>query len=279
MKTFYRSVWISDVHLCTRDCQAEQLYDFLGSIRCDYLYLVGDIIDVEALRKRWWWPAQYNEVVHKLLKRARKGAKVVFIPGNHDVFFRDFIGYQFGDIEIRDRAIHTTADGRRFLVIHGDQFDALVMYHGWVSHLGSWAYGYLTLVNRVVNRLRRWFGLPYWSMSGAIKRKVKHAVRFINKFEVLLVQEAKRIGVDGVICGHVHQPAMHDLGGLRYCNSGDWIENCTAVVEHENGELEILWWHREQDKRCENLPTSVTMTPATTLEKGQEPTIEPVSAR
>jgi len=254
MKSFYRSVWISDVHLSTRDCQAEQFYDFLSSIRCDFLYLVGDIIDVEALAKRWSWPPFYNEVVHKLLKHARKGARVVFLPGNHDECFRTFVGHRFGEIEIRDRVTHTTVDGRRFLVIHGDTFDGVVMNHQWLNQLGTWVYGHLTLLNRLVNYVRRWFGWPYWSMSGAIKRKVKHAVTYVNSFANSLVDEAQREGVDGVICGHVHQPAMHDLRGLLYCNSGDWVENCTAIVEHEDGELEVLWWRREKDRQCRSVP-------------------------
>jgi len=259
MKTFYRSVWISDVHLCTRDCQSEMLYTFLDSIKCDYLYLVGDIVDFWALRRRWLWPAQYNEVMHKLLKRARKGAKVIYIPGNHDEFLRDFVGYRFGDIEIARDAVHVTADGRRLLVIHGDEFDAVVIYHNWLAHLGSWAYGYLIYLNRWYNAVRRRLGWPYWSLSGAIKRRVKRAIEFLSRFESAVIQEAQRRGVDGVVCGHVHQPAMRTTDGILYCNTGDWIENCTALVESEEGELRLIWWHSQIDNRCQDMASTVTL--------------------
>ncbi len=248
MKTHYRSVWISDVHLCTRDSQSELLYEFLDAIRCDYLYLVGDIIDVWALRKRWHWPDQYNEVLHKLLKRSRKGARVIFIPGNHDDFFRHFVGYRFGQVKIEERVLHKTADGQRFLVLHGDEFDTVVQYRPWLSHLGSWAYQYLIYLNRLVNAVRRRMGRPYWSLSGAIKRKVKQAVKFLTNFEDLLTREARRRRVDGVICGHVHQPALREIDGLLYCNTGDWVENCTALVETESGELRLLWWRQERER-------------------------------
>ncbi len=256
---FYRSVWISDAHLCTRDCQAELLYSFLDSIKCDYLYLVGDIIDVWALKRKWYWPGQYNEIVHKLLKRSRKGAKVIFIPGNHDEFFNDFIGYHFGDVEIRAKAHHHTADGRSFLVMHGHEFDAVVLYHKWLSHLGAWAYGHLVVLNRIINAVRRAIGMPYWSLSGTIKRRVKRAVNHITEFETVLAEHARREGVDGIICGHIHQPAMHDLDGISYCNTGDWIENCTALVEHFDGKMEMVWWHEVVDRRCQDLSASVAL--------------------
>lgn len=243
MKKKYRSVWISDVHLGSRDAQSELFHHFLNTIRCDHLYLVGDIIDVWALKKSFFWPKQYNEVLHKLLKRSRKGAKVYFIPGNHDEFFREFIGYSFGDIEIVDDLIHETADGRRFLVTHGDRFDAAVRGHPWMAKLGDWGYRRLVVINRVYNAVRRWFGKPYFSLSGAIKRKVKGAVKFLNNFEKILAAEAHRRNVDGVICGHIHQPAQRTAGDVEYCNTGDWIENCTALVENEDGSLELVWWH------------------------------------
>lgn len=259
MGTFYRSVWISDVHLCSRDCQSDVVYNFLANIKCDYLYLVGDIIDVWALRRKWHWPTAYNEVVHKLLKRSRRGAKVTYIPGNHDEFFRDFVGYRFGDVKIEANAIHTTADGRRFLVMHGDEFDTVVRCRLWLTHLGDWAYRHLVVLNRLVNTVRRWQGKPYWSLSGAIKRKVKQAVTYLADFESLLATEAKRRGVDGVICGHIHAPAMRVVDGVQYCNTGDWIENCTALVEHEDGRLELLWWHKEMDARCADMADSSAM--------------------
>ncbi len=258
-KRSYRSVWISDVHLCTKDCQTNLLYSFLDSIKCDYLYLVGDIIDMWALKKRWHWPNQYNEVVHKLLKRSRKGAKVLFIPGNHDDFFRAFVGYRFGEVEIVSKAHHMTADGRRFLVLHGDEFDTVVLYHNWLSRLGSWAYEYLIVVNRIVNAVRRRLNKPYWSLSGAIKRKVKQAVKYLTNFEDLLAHEAKRQRLDGVICGHIHQPAIQEMQGILYCNTGDWVENCTALVEHADGRLELIWWHQETDARCGAMSQAVAI--------------------
>ena len=257
MKRFYRSVWISDVHLASPDSQSEVLYDFLSNIKCDYLYLVGDIIDVWVLKKKWHWPNQYNEVIHKLLKRTRKGAKIIYIPGNHDEFFRSFEGYTFGDVEIKLNTIHETADGRKFLVMHGDEFDTVVRHKPWVAHLGSSLYSYLTTLNRVVNFVRRLMGKPYWSFSGAIKRKVKSAVKFVYRFEVNLIAEAKRREVDGVICGHIHQPALRQIDDILYCNTGDWIENCTALVETESGELEIIWWHKEMDDRVKNMPEKI----------------------
>ena len=251
MKKTYRSVWVSDVHLGSRDAQSELFHHFLDTIRCDHLYLVGDIIDVWALKKTWYWPKQYNEVVHKLLKRARKGAHVSFIPGNHDEFFREFIGYTFGDIQVVDDFIHETADGRRFLVTHGDRFDAAVRVHPWMAKLGDWSYRKLVVVNRAYNAVRRWFGKPYFSLSGAIKRRVKGAVKFLNNFEKILVNEAHRRDVDGVICGHIHQPAKRMMDDIEYCNTGDWIENCTALVEHEDGRLELIWWHEVVDERAD----------------------------
>lgn len=262
-KRFYRSVFISDVHLCSRDAQTETLHNFLDTIRCDYLYLVGDIIDVWALKKRWHWPKQYNEVIHKLLKRSRKGAKIIYVPGNHDEFFRDFLGVAFGDIEVVRDTIHETADGRRFLVTHGDQFDAAVRLHPWMAKLGDWAYRHLVTINRVVNFARHRMGLPYWSLSGAIKRRVKGAVTFLNNFESYVIKEAHRRQVDGVVCGHIHQPAMREVDGVTYCNTGDWIENCTALVEDEAGNMELLWWHEEMKGRVGRLDGIIRLADAT----------------
>jgi len=264
-KRFYRSVWISDTHLCTKDAQSEMLYSFLDNIKCDYLYLVGDIIDIWSLQRRWFWSQQYNEVLHKLLKRSRKGAKVIYIPGNHDEFFRNFVGYQFGDVDVVSHAYHETADGRRFLVIHGDEFDTVVRYHTWLSRLGTFAYGFLIRLNRVVNAVRARMGKPYWSFSGAIKRKVKQAVKYRTNFEDLLTKEAQRQRLDGVICGHIHQPAMRQLDGIAYCNTGDWVENCTALVEREDGSLELIWWHEALDDRCRDL-ARIAMLPQHSLD-------------
>ena len=255
-KRFYRSVWISDAHLCSKDARADLLYTFLDSIKVDYLYLVGDIVDVWALRQRWHWPPQYNEVIHKLLKRSRKGAKVFYIPGNHDDFFRGFVGYQFGDVRIVSDRIHETSDGRRLLVLHGDEFDTIVLYRRWLSHLGSWAYRYLIAINRMVNWVRRLLGRPYWSLSGAIKRKVQSAVKHLTSFEQLLTAEARRRRVDGVICGHTHQPAIQEIEGILYCNTGDWVEHCTALVEHADGRIELVWWAKEWESLQAQAPAA-----------------------
>lgn len=259
MKQFYRSVWISDLHLCNRDSQTDAIYSFLDSIHCDYLYLVGDIVDIWALKRRWYWPKSYNEVLHKLLKRSRRGTHVIYIPGNHDELFREFVGYRFGDMEIRSQAIHETADGRRLLVVHGDEFDAIVVCHKWLSLLGAWAYDYLIALNRWVNAARRLFGLPYWSLSGACKRRVKQAVRYVTDFENVLTERARRESVDGIVCGHIHQPALRDLDGVLYANSGDWVENCTALVENPSGKLELIWWRSELDDRCGDMAEAVAL--------------------
>jgi len=242
MSTFYRSVWISDLHLASRESQAELVHSFLDNIKCDYLYLVGDIIDVWTLRKKWHWPKQYNEVMHKLLKRSRKGAKVIYIPGNHDEFFRSFVGYTFGDIEVKTRDFHTTAQGKRLLVTHGDEFDAIVRHRRTFSLLANGAHQHLIRLNHVINFFRRLFGLREWSLSTAVARKVQDAFRHLRNFEDLLVDEAKRNNVDGVVCGHSHRPAMVERDGILYCNTGDWTENCTALVEHTDGTLELLKW-------------------------------------
>lgn len=247
-KPFYRSVWISDLHLSTQDSRADLVHSFLDNIKVDYLYLVGDIIDVWALRKKWHWPNQYNDVVHKLLKRTRKGAHVYYIPGNHDGFFREFAGIRFGEVHVVTEAVHTTADGRKLLVLHGDEFDTIVQGHLWLSLLGSWAYRYLIMVNKLVNGVRRLLGMPYYSFSGAIKRRVQAAVKHLTSFEDLLVKEACRREVDGVVCGHTHQPAMREMEGVMYLNTGDWVEHCTAIVEHTDGRLELIHWPTELAK-------------------------------
>ncbi|MCB9850983.1 MAG: UDP-2,3-diacylglucosamine diphosphatase [Phycisphaerales bacterium] len=242
MSTFYRSVWISDLHLASLESQAQLVHSFLDQMKCDYLYLVGDIIDVWTLRKKWYWPKLYNEVMHKLLKRSRKGAKIVYIPGNHDEFFRSFVGFTFGDIEVKTRDIHTTADGKRLLVTHGDEFDAVVRHRRAFSLLCNGAHQHLIRLNHVVNFIRRLFGLREWRLSVAVARKMQNAFRHLKNYEDLLVEEALRNEVDGVVCGHSHRPALLERDGILYCNCGDWTENCTALVEHTDGRLELLNW-------------------------------------
>jgi UDP-2,3-diacylglucosamine pyrophosphatase LpxH len=206
------------------------------------IYLVGDIVDGWRLRRSWYWPQAHNDVVQKFLRKARKGSRVIYVPGNHDEFLRDYVGSQFGGIELLDRAIHVTADGKRLLVIHGDQFDVVVRHSRWLAHVGDKAYGTVLVLNTVFNRMRRRLGFGYWSLSAYLKLKVKNAVNYIGAFEEALAGEARRDGADGVVCGHIHHARIADLGGFHYINTGDWVESCTAVAEHHDGMLEIIRW-------------------------------------
>ena len=238
----YRAIWISDIHLGTPGCKAEFLLDFLKVTECDTLYLVGDIVDGWRLRRTWYWPQAHNDVVQKLLRKARKGTRVVFLPGNHDSFMRDYGEYTFGEVAVMDEAIHVTADGRRLLVLHGDQFDGIVTYAKWLALLGDWAYGEILRINRWFNAVRAHMGFQYWSLSAYLKHKVKNAVRFIASFESAMTEVARMRGLDGVVCGHIHHAEIRELDGIVYCNDGDWVESCTALVEHHDGRLEILRW-------------------------------------
>jgi len=238
----YRSAFISDVHLGTRGCQAELLLDFVRHVEFDRLYLVGDIIDGWKMKSGWFWPQAHNDVAQKVLRMARKGVKVIYVPGNHDDRVRDFCGVHFGGVVVARDAIHETADGRRFLVTHGDEFDGVVQHAKWLSMLGDWAYGAALAANTAINRAGRRFGFGYWSFSAFLKTKVKKALQFIEDFESAVAEEARRRGVDGVICGHIHKAEMRDINGIAYINDGDWVESCTALVEHPDGRLEILQW-------------------------------------
>jgi UDP-2,3-diacylglucosamine pyrophosphatase LpxH len=238
----YRSIFISDVHLGTKGCQAELLLDFIKHVECDALYLVGDIIDGWKLRGGWYWPQAHNDVVQKILRLARKGVKVVYIPGNHDEFGRDYLGAHFGGVVVARDAIHETADGRRFLVTHGDEFDGVVQHAKWLAFVGDWAYRTILMLNTLMNRMRRRMGFGYWSLSAFLKTRVKNALHFIENYESAVAEEARRRGVDGVICGHIHKAEIRDIDGILYVNDGDWVESCTALVEHPDGQLEILEW-------------------------------------
>lgn len=237
-----RTLFLSDFHLGTRDCQADMLLAFLRRYDADVIYLVGDIIDGWKLKKGWVWPQSHNDVVQKLLRKVRKGARLIYVPGNHDEFLRDYIGANFGGIEVCEKALHETAAGERLLVIHGDQFDMVVKHAKWLAHLGDWAYSLALVSNTYVNVVRRRLGLTYWSLSAWAKLKVKNAVNFISKFEEFLVEEARSQGATGVVCGHIHHAAQRDIDGVRYLNCGDWVESCTAVVEHYDGRLELIRW-------------------------------------
>lgn len=247
----YRSIWISDIHLGTRGCNAKMLIDFLDNVDSDTLYLVGDIIDGWRLKRRFYWPASHNDVVWRLMKRAKRGTRVVYIPGNHDEMFRQFTGMSFGGVEIRRKAIHTTADGRKLLVLHGDEFDTIMLAHRWLAFVGDAAYTTLMRLNVVVNAVRQKMGLPYWSLSKMAKHKVKNAVSFISRFEEVVAHEAGARGVDGVVCGHIHNAEMREIEGIDYYNDGDWVEGCTALVEHDDGRMEVLHWADEIAKREE----------------------------
>ncbi|MBA5777729.1 UDP-2,3-diacylglucosamine diphosphatase [Stappia sp. F7233] len=238
----YRALFLSDIHLGTRGCQADLLLDFLKYNDAETIYLVGDIVDGWRMRRSWYWPQAHNDVVQKLLRKARKGARIVYTPGNHDEFLRDFLGTHFGGVEVQADAVHTTADGREFLIIHGDQFDVVVRHARWLAYFGDWAYVSALNLNTLVNIVRRRLGLTYWSLSSWAKLKVKNAVNFIGRFEETLSAEARRRKVDGVICGHIHHAADHSDWGIHYINTGDWVESCTAVVEHHDGTFEVIRW-------------------------------------
>jgi UDP-2,3-diacylglucosamine pyrophosphatase LpxH len=235
-----RTVWISDLHLGTPGCEAEALLDFLRTTECETLYLVGDIIDGWRLRRSWYWPQAHNDVVQKILRKARKGTRVVFVPGNHDEFARRYVAHNFGGVDVVDECIHVTADGRRLWVTHGDLFDGVVQCARWLALAGDTSYTLTLKVNRWFNRARARLGMPYWSLSGYLKLKVKRAVSYVSDFERALAREARRRGVDGVVCGHIHHAEMRDIDGILYCNDGDWVESLTALVEHADGTLEIV---------------------------------------
>lgn len=238
----YRSIWISDIHLGTPGCKANFLLDFLRSTKSENLYLVGDIIDGWSLQQGWYWPQAHNDVVQKILRKARQGTRVVFIPGNHDEFARNYVDHDFGSIQVAHEIIHTTSDNRKFLVLHGDEFDVVVKYARWLAYLGDWSYGLCLKLNDTLNAIRQRFGYPYWSLSAFLKLKVKNAVKFIADFENALADVAKDRGVDGVICGHIHHPEIREINGVTYCNDGDWVESCSALVEHFDGRLELIHW-------------------------------------
>lgn len=236
----FRALFISDVHLGTRGCQADLFLNFLRDHDADTVYLVGDIVDGWRMSSSWYWPQAHNDVVQKLLRKARKGSRIVYIPGNHDEFLRDYYGTHFGGIEVVETAIHEAADGKKFLVLHGDVFDVIVRNARWLAYFGDWAYDFAILANRYFNFCRRKLGFPYWSLSKWAKHKVKNAVNFIGEFEQAVALEARKQNVEGVICGHIHHATIHDLYGARYMNCGDWVESCTALAEHYDGTFELL---------------------------------------
>ncbi|GGP21493.1 UDP-2,3-diacylglucosamine diphosphatase [Silvimonas iriomotensis] len=240
----FRSIWISDIHLGTAGCQADYLLDFLKNTESEYLYLVGDIVDGWAMKRSWYWQQSHNDVIQKVLRKARKGTHVIYIPGNHDEAARQFLGLMFGDIRIEDEVVHETVDGRKLLVLHGDRFDGVVQCAKWLAIVGDRLYGITLRLNYWFNRLRARMGLGYWSLSQYLKHKVKTAVNFVSSFENAVAQEARERGLDGVVCGHIHKAEMREIDGILYCNDGDWVESLTALVELPTGELRIVTWQK-----------------------------------
>jgi UDP-2,3-diacylglucosamine pyrophosphatase LpxH len=240
----YRSIFISDTHLGTRGCRGDFLADFLRRCSAEHLFLVGDIIDGWRLRKSWYWDEQHDDVLRQILRHARSGTKVTYIPGNHDEMFRSWLpaGVDISGIRLVKEAEHVTADGKRFLIMHGDEFDNVVRYAKFLALLGDWAYTTALVANRYFNIARRHLGLPYWSLSAWLKRQVKEAVKAIDRFESALAAEARRRGFDGVVCGHIHHAEMREVDGIMYMNDGDWVESCTALVEHHDGRMELIDW-------------------------------------
>lgn len=238
----YRSIWISDVHLGFPGCQATLLLEFLHAIDCETLYLVGDIIDLWYMRRRLYWPQAHNDVIRAVLGKARQGTRVIYVPGNHDELLRDHCGTAFGNVHIVNTLVHTTANGRRFLVLHGDQFDSVVQCSPLLAVAGSVAYSGLLKLNLVVNYFRRRLGFPHWSLAGFLKHRVKNAVQYISNFGDAVAHAARQDGLDGVICGHIHRAEISEMRGVTYCNCGDWVESCTALAEHPDGTIELLRW-------------------------------------
>jgi UDP-2,3-diacylglucosamine pyrophosphatase LpxH len=230
-RPLYRSVFVSDTHLGTR-----------RRTTCQNLFLVGDIIDGWRLRKSWYWDENHDEVIRLILRLARGGTEVTYIPGNHDELFRKWLPMEVAGIRLRQEAEHTTADGKRLLIMHGDEFDSVVRYAKFLALLGDWAYTFALTFNRYFNAVRRRLGYPYWSLSAWLKRQVKEAVKAIDRFEGALATEARRRGFDGVVCGHIHHAEMREVHGVLYLNDGDWVESCTALVEHHDGRLELIDW-------------------------------------
>jgi UDP-2,3-diacylglucosamine pyrophosphatase LpxH len=245
----YRTIWISDVHLGTRGCKAEMLFDFLRANESDMLYLVGDIIDGWRLTRNWFWRPSHSAIIDEILRKARAGTRVIYVPGNHDEALRPYVGHSFAGVEVIGEAVHQTADGRRLLVIHGDHFDGVVMYAKWLAYFGDWAYCMALRLNDVVAGARRKLGLPYWSLSRWLKNRVKNAVEYIGRFEGAVAREVRRRKLDGVVCGHIHKAEIRQMDGVLYCNDGDWVESCTALVEDYSGKLQIIAWTDTQPAR------------------------------
>lgn len=252
--TQYRTIWISDLHLGTPQAKTEFLFDFLRRHEAERYYLLGDIIDGWALQRSWYWPSSHNKLIQGLLRKAQN-TNITYVPGNHDEVARDLSGLKLGGITVQKRAVHSTADGDRFLVVHGDEFEGVVRHARWLEFLGGWAYAGVLKIDRWFNRLRRLFNLPYWSLSNYLKHTTHRAQQFISNFEEAAAQGAGDEDFDGIICGHIHHPRMRSIDGIQYVNVGDWVESCTALVEHKDGQLELLRWIPEGDGWQDSIAT------------------------
>jgi UDP-2,3-diacylglucosamine pyrophosphatase LpxH len=241
-----RSIFLSDIHLGTRGCQADSLLTFLREYEAEHLFLLGDIIDFWAMNRSIHWTPAQNTVVQKVLRRARHGEKVVLVPGNHDEALREFVGTSFGDIDVVAEYVHETADGKRLLLIHGDEFDQVTRHHRWVAILGDIAYNTLVRINAWISWVRRTLRISgYWSLAGFAKRKVKSAVSYIFDFEDAVIHTVRERGLDGIVCGHIHSATIRTVDDISYINCGDWVDSCTAIVEHPDGHLELIEWRSQ----------------------------------
>jgi UDP-2,3-diacylglucosamine pyrophosphatase LpxH len=237
-----RSAFVSDVHLGSRECRADLILDFLRSVHMDQLFLVGDIIDIWSLRRSFYWPQAHNDVLRTILGKTKHGTRVIFVPGNHDEQLRDFCGTSFGNLEIHREYVHTTLLGTRLLIMHGDEFDGAVQCSRWLTALGSGLYDVTLGMNRLVNAFRRRFGYPYWSLAGYLKSRVGNAMKYVRGFEQAAAHAARKRGLDGIVCGHIHRPEIAQISGVLYCNDGDWVDSCSTLIEDRSGELELWRW-------------------------------------
>jgi len=250
-----RSLFLSDIHLGTRACRAEQLLSFIREYDSEYIFLIGDIIDFWAMSRGVYWPAQHNTVVQKILRKARHQTRIILIPGNHDEALREYVGSTFGNITLAREYVHTTADGKRYLLLHGDEYDQVTTYHRWISILGDVSYTFLIHLNRALSLLRRKLGISgYWSLADYAKRNVLQAVSFISNFEDAVAHNVRHRDLDGVICGHIHTPTIKQIGGITYVNCGDWVDSCSAIVEHHDGRLELVRHTRSADESPTEMP-------------------------
>ena len=251
-KTHYRTIFLSDIHLGTRGCRADLLLEFLKRHTCDDLYLVGDIVDGWRLRSTFYWPQAHTNVMRRFLTLSKRGTQVTYVTGNHDEFLRRYSEMELGNVRLVDEAVHRTADGRRFLVVHGDAYDVVTRCHRWAAVLGDLGYGWLLTLNGQLNKWRARFGYGHWSLSAWVKRRVKRAVNFVSGFEEAVSHHCRQQGYDGVVCGHIHHAEITDYDAVRYMNCGDWVESCTALVEDAAGAFHIIRWADEMEAISRN---------------------------